>query len=73
MDFIKKYKKDIAITLAVFLTGLLAVMGYHWSEVAKTPFFASFWNVLCVLAWVAALGSWFILWKRDRSSAKKGR
>lgn len=73
MDFIKKYKKDILLTLVFAGLAFFAVMGEHFSEIANKPFWWKFWSALAVIGWVVCLGAWFIAFKKDRAKGKANR
>lgn len=68
-----KYLKDTLLTLGVLTGGVVAVMGYHWSEVAETPFWWNAWMVLGIACTIAWFGGWLYLWNKDRKNAKRGR
>jgi undecaprenyl pyrophosphate phosphatase UppP len=63
IEFIKKYPKDSAMLLTVVVALFIAVMGVHFADTAKSPFWWNFWlvaNVVCIVACVAA---WIYAWK----------
>lgn len=52
---IKQYPKDAMKVALAVLIGFFAVMGWQFSETAKTPFWWNFWiviAVLCLVAWI---------------------
>jgi hypothetical protein len=58
MSWVKKYKQDLLIVSAAILTVVVGVMGWHWTDVANTPFWWNFWLVaaiaadaLCIIVW----------------------
>lgn len=58
IDYIKKYKQDFTLLAGVLGIGLTSVLGQHWSEAAKTPFWWTFWDV----ATFASIGGWVGGW-----------
>lgn len=66
MNTFKKYPKDWLKVLAAVLIGFFAVMGWHFTDVANTPFWWKFWPVLAVICLVAWVGAWIYLSKKDR-------
>jgi hypothetical protein len=64
----KKYKKDYFTVAAVLLIGIIAVMGQHFSDIAQTKFWWTFWDaatVICIVAWIAG---WIYLKSKDKYS-----
>lgn len=61
MSFIKKYKKDLLITIAIVLAIVTAVLGWDWSDNADTPFWWNFWIVASIVAILACVGGWLYL------------
>lgn len=66
-----KYLKDYLLTAAVLLTMFLAVGGDGLADIAKTKFWASTWQVACVIAWVVCVVGWIYLYKKDKASQDK--
>ncbi len=64
MKFIKKYWKDLSIGFAVLSSVFFAVMGWHFSEVANTPFWWNFWAGLAIVCIVWICVAWAILYSR---------
>lgn len=65
-SWFKRNKKDLAILAGVIVGLVIAVMGWHWTETAKKPFWWNFWIVaaiVCDLAWV---GFWLYFWNKDK-------
>lgn len=60
--FIKKYPKDCAIVLTVLTLGIFAVMGTHWADTARSPFWWNFWIVASVISIVALVAAWVYAW-----------
>lgn len=71
MSFIKKYKKDLLLTLVFGGLAFMAVAGDGFSDLAKTKFWWNFWSVAGVVGWVVCLGGWLYLWKKDRAQARE--
>jgi hypothetical protein len=65
----KKIKTShVFMALAAITCVLVAVMGWHWTDTANTPFWADFWNVaavVCLVVWVVA---WAYFWNREKHS-----
>lgn len=66
MNTFKKYPKDWLIVFGVALLGIIAVMGWHWTDVAKTPFWQTFWVVAAIIAIIAWIVGWLILSAKDK-------
>ncbi len=66
MNTFKKYPKDWLIVLGVVLMGFFGVMGTHFSDIAKTPFWWNFWIILSVVCIVAWVGGWIFLNRKDK-------
>lgn len=63
-----QYKKDYFIVGGVLLIGIIAVMGNHFSDVAKTKFWWTFWDaaqVVCIVAWIAG---WIYFKAKEKQS-----
>lgn len=66
MSFIKKYKKDLLIAVAILIALFTAVLGADWSENADKPFWWRFWIVAAIVAFVACIGGWLYLIYRKK-------
>lgn len=66
MNTFKKYPKDWLKVLLAVLIGFFAVMGWHFEETAKTPFWWKFWPVISVICIVGWVGAWIYLSKKDK-------
>lgn len=67
LEHIKKYRKDWMIVIAVVAVGFFAVMGWHFTDVAKKPFWWKFWPVLAVLCIVAWVAGWVFLKSKEKN------
>ena len=65
-NWIKKYKKDLLLTAAAILTLTIAVLGWHWTETADTPFWWNFWVIAAVACDLLFIVTWAILWSNDK-------
>jgi len=63
----KKYKKDYFLVFLAIVLGLTAVLGQHFTDVAKTKFWWKFWDYATYAAIVIWVGAWFFL----KAKAKK--
>lgn len=59
-NWIEKYWKACLFTLALLVAAVVAVMGWHWTETARTPFWWTFWIVAAILAIPSFVG--LIIW-----------
>jgi hypothetical protein len=66
MNTFKKYPKSWLITLLAVMIGFFAVMGTHFSDAAKKPFWWSFWEVIAIVCIVGWIGAWIYLSKKDK-------
>jgi uncharacterized membrane protein YhhN len=64
-----KYPKSWMYTIAAFLIGFFAVMGWHFADVAKTAFWWNFWIVLAVLCII----TWVLVWVKLKGKQRKER
>lgn len=55
-----KSTKSFLFVIALVITAVVAVMGWHWTDTAKTPFWWTFWKVVAILSVPAFFG--LILW-----------
>lgn len=68
ISFVKKYPKDLCITIAVILIGFLAVSADGFSDFAETKFWWNFWSVVHVVAILTFVGGWVYFVRKDRRS-----
>ena len=47
--------------LTIFLV-IIAVMGWHWSDLANTPFWWNFWVIASIASIVTLVVMWVIAW-----------
>ena len=66
MNTFQKYPKDWLKLLAVVLIGFFAVMGTHFSDLAKTKGWWNFWTILSIVCIVAWVGGWIFLRSKDK-------
>jgi hypothetical protein len=62
----KKYPKSWLILLSVLAAGIITVMGAHWSDIAETKFWWTFWIVAAVLCGIGLLAVWIFFKAKDR-------
>lgn len=61
LTFIKKYWRAILFTVGFIGLLIVAVMGWHWEETAKSPFWYTMWPYFSILAILLFIGGikWF--------------
>jgi hypothetical protein len=59
-NFLENNWKALLILAALFITATIAVMGWHWTETARTKFWWTFWIVAAVIAIPGFIG--LIIW-----------
>lgn len=59
-SWIERKWRACLLLLALLVTLVIAVMGWHWTETARTPFWWTFWVIAAVLAIPGFLG--LIIW-----------
>jgi hypothetical protein len=62
----KKYKYDYVRTFTVVSLGIVAVMGWHWTDVAKTSFWWNFWMVAAIASSLVLGGAWLYMWNKQK-------
>lgn len=62
----QRYRKDVFLALAIVTILLVAVMGWHWTDTANTPFWSNFWVVAAIACAVVWIGAWAYFWNRDK-------
>lgn len=67
-DKLKQNIKDLFFTIGVLSLILVSVMGWHWSESAKTKFWWVFWDVAALSSIIACVGLWLYWMSKDRRS-----
>lgn len=65
---IKKYKQDYALVAGVVGIGITSVLGQHWSDAAKTPFWWTFWDVATYVSIVGWVGGWIYFKNKFKNS-----
>lgn len=60
ISWIKKYWHACIIVVALAILAVVSVMGWHWTETARTPFWWTFWVVAAIIAVPGFIG--LILW-----------
>lgn len=58
-NFLKKNGKAIGFVSLAILLLVVAVMGWHWTEVARQPFWWSFWVVAAILSLIGFIALMF--------------
>lgn len=61
MNYLKKHWRAILFVIGLLIMATVSVMGWYWTEVAKTKFWWTFWVVaalLCLPGFVGAI-AWF--------------
>lgn len=61
-----KYKKDLFLTIAAILIGLLAVSADGFSDFANSKFWQKTWTVIHVGSIAAFVGGWLYLRSKDK-------
>lgn len=61
-----KNLKDFFVVVAAIALIFLAVMSWHFTEVAKTPFWWHFWEVTGLGSILAVVGVWVWLWMNEK-------
>jgi phosphoglycerol transferase MdoB-like AlkP superfamily enzyme len=59
--WIQKYWRACLFIAALLATLIIAIFGWHWTDLAKKPFWWTFWVIAAVLAVPGFVGliSWF--------------
>ncbi len=65
-SWFRRNLKDLILLVVVVGAVLVAVMGWHWTDTAKTPFWWNFWVVAAIVCLVGLFVGWVILWQNDR-------
>lgn len=63
----QKYRKDVFKALALVTLVVVAVMGWHWTDTADTPFWSGFWNVAALVALLVWVCGWVYFWNKDKT------
>lgn len=66
MNTFKKYSKSWLILFTVLFAGVVTVMGTHWSDTAKTPFWWTFWIVASIVCGVGLVAAWIFMKAKDK-------
>lgn len=66
MNTFKKYPKSWLTLLTVLFLAIVAVMGWHWTDTAKTRFWWTFWEIAAVVSGLALLAGWILLKAKDK-------
>lgn len=61
----KVYAKDYFIVFTVLVLGVIAVMGFHWMDSAKTKAGWTFWQVATGISLFVLIAGWIILWAKQ--------
>lgn len=59
-SWVERYWRACLLAAAIIVCLVVAVMGWHWTETARTPFWWTFWVVAAALSIPGFVG--LILW-----------
>lgn len=63
-------KSEIALLAGMILSGVFAVLGQHFADVAKTPFWWTFWDIMTGAGFVFFLGYWGYLKAKEKKATR---
>lgn len=63
----KKTVKSIAFVVGLVACLILAIFGWHWTDLANKPFWWNFWVAAAVLGAIGFIGGvmWYVTTKQD--------